>query len=140
LGWLLLWFALGLLFAKNVELVANNLVGSPQLNFTLLLCFCNFGVACFDVNDCGFSLFSAKEISFLHQKVAASACFLAVMPLHCLIKGEAVFGDVAFLAACMVETSVGVAKTVGFVGVFLVSQRGFSFSGSKGVGEILTVC
>jgi hypothetical protein len=72
-------------------------------------------VTLLDLKNRWLPLFSTKEVPLLHYKIATPVDFLTIVALHSLVKCEVVFGYVAFLAVCMGESAVGVAKAVGFV-------------------------
>jgi len=99
-----------------VTLISSYFVTPSKLTLTLLLRLSQLGIGSFNLKNRWLPNLPAKKIPLLHHKVAAFADFCAVMPLHSLVKGEAVFGDAAFLAFCMGEPACGIAEAIGFVG------------------------
>lgn len=82
---------------------------------SLFLRLCQLGITLFNINNCRFTLFFAKEISLLNHKIAASVSLDAIITLHCLLESELVFNYVTFLAVCIREPAVSVAKAIGFI-------------------------
>jgi hypothetical protein len=84
----------------------------------LFLRLCQLGITLLNINNCRFTIFFSKEISLLNHKIAASTSFDAVITLHCLLECELVFNYATFLAVCMREPAVSVAKAIGFISGF----------------------
>jgi hypothetical protein len=91
------------------------------------LSFSQLGIGSFNLKNCGLPNFSAKKISLLHQEVATLADFCAVMSLHSLVKGKAVFSDATFLTFSMGKPACSIAESIRLVGRGFFSQYVLTF-------------
>ena len=81
---------------KPSTLIPNNFVAiSSQLTPPFLLRLSQLRVSRLHFISCGFADFVPEKITFLNHKIPVFTDFLAVVPLHGLVKRKAVPGNAA---------------------------------------------
>jgi hypothetical protein len=88
------------LITLQMLLIPNDFVTlPPQLTLPLLLRLRQLGAPSLNLINRGVTDFFAEKIPFLNHKIAAFPNFGAVVSLHCLVEGEAVFSKAALYAS-----------------------------------------
>lgn len=119
----------------QLKLVPHYPVATTKLLFTPQLLLSNLRTTRLNINNRRLNLNLAKKIPFLNHKITASADLFAVVPLHGLVVGKAIFSDIALLAGGVWEAAVSVAKTVGFVVCFFGGHGSSAFLLHLGRGK-----